>query len=82
MKYRRYEEWLLLQIDETYDLKTVEEFLDDFAIENAKDEWINGKILLNRNPVEKGTILRAGDTLQIKAFLKEEVDFEPAAEMP
>ena len=82
MKYRRYEEWLLLQIDETYDLKTVEEFLDDFAIENAKDEWINGKILLNRNPVEKGTILRAGDTLQIKAFLKEEVDFESAEEMP
>ena len=82
MNYRIFDEWLLLQAGEEYDLKTVSEFLSSFAIENAKKDWINEKLFVNRHPVEEGTFLRKGDTIQIKAFEKEEVDFESAEGLP
>ncbi len=82
MRYRRYKEWLLLEIDDSYDLKKIADFMEDYKLTGKQNEWFNGKMLLNRYPVKPETYLKKGDTLQILAFPNEQVDFESDPQLP
>lgn len=77
MRYLRQKDWLLLAVDQDHHLQRIEEFLNEFHI--AKKDQTNmieqKKILLNRRVVKMDTLMKKGDTLQIKAFEPLMIDF-------
>ena len=77
MKYVRQKEWLLLLCDKKYHLYRMKELLDAFGVsESVQEEFMRDKkILLNRRVVNKDTLMKEGDTIQIKAFEPQEIDF-------